>query len=881
MPFPIRRDYIRNRQNAPAAGNYTINVPRPAGAVEGDWLIAHIALGSSAAPLVSAPGWTTILSQSVNTHGIAIFARKYDEDDPATYPITYNATSAFGFEVSTSAIGDAADISNWIIGSSWRRGDNGGSQAITHSPSISVPDETLALAFEIEASNAIENDGSESITGATKWFGSPSQTTASVAIERVLVSYVEMPTAGATPTVITTWPNAVLNGAGIQIGIPYLEAAPPPTEYAVDTFERSVSNGWGTADVGGAWSHGSTTGVLSVAGGKAHIALTDPNGSAYGRLDSQSHDELEMYVEWSVDKIPTSGNVRPRFVPRYINGVGDYHVRASITSASTADFRWYRDDSAALGSTITLARTYMPGDVLKLRLQTLPDGAGVTRLRARMWYGDESEPLGWTIDITDSTPAYQAAGSSSLFVRIGAGIANPPITTSFDNLMITPRPADATTATGNIGFHVVPYFTQTRLRVGAKFLQDSLPNLVRIYDNTDTLVDTRTPTINVSKWGYADFTGLSSDTEYTIKFFVNSVEQTDAVFTVKTLPIDKQQFTVVAGSCQFTGSSHPIFTRIAEENPLFIAHMGDLQYQDATDETSWRAALESSLGSSTMAPMLETVPFSWTWDNHDRIIVDTLNMGSTSPLTVPAWRQAAGPTGWSSADTMGRSWTAGRVRFIQTDQWSVRDDPDLVAEPRTFLGAAQKQWWKDTLLAAEEPIIIWFCQWTAQNHTNGRWNSFNAETTELETWLSNNPGIKERLILVGGDSHQLQADSGTRTRAQGSRFNGVPSLNVSGFNRSSTGANSGNWDIAEGDVRLATDSESGWGAYSRLTFNDDGVTIDMLWEAVRVDPVGATDIIASWRRKTGTVTIDGKTAVSQYYRTDQNRVQPLSIEIPE
>jgi hypothetical protein len=135
--------------------------------------------------------------------------------------------------------------------------------------------------------------------------------------------------------------------------------------------------------------------------------------------------------------------------------------------------------------------------------------------------------------------------------------------------------------------------------------------------------------------------------------------------------------------------------------------------------------------------------------------------------------------------------------------------------------------------------------------------------------------------MVGGDSHQLQADSGTRTLAQGSRFVGVPSLNVSGFNRSSTGANGLNWDIAEGDVRLSTDPESDWGAYSRLTFTDNGHTIDMLWEAVRVNAVGATDILASWRRKTGTVTVDGKPAVAQYYRADQSRIQPLSIEMPE
>lgn len=882
MPLPVRRDYIRERQSTAAAGAWTINVPRPTNALEGDWIVAVICLGSGSATPNTTTGWNQILIRSVNTRSIAVYARKYEEDDPSTYPLAFNVTGGTGAEVSSFAVSNAADFAEWTIGTDWRRQDNGGSQAITQSPSITAPVDSLVFALEIEATNAIENDGSESISGATKWYGSPNQTTASVSIERVLVSYIDMEAGGTTGTVTTTWPNAALNGAGIQIAIPTSTDLPPVTEYALDTFERTVTaGGWGAADIGGNWTTGSNAGFLSVSSGTGHITIPSASSASYARLESIIQDDVELYAEWSVDKLPSTGNARPRFVTRYINGVGDYHVRASVTSAATADFRWYRDDTAGLGSMVTLPTPYTPGDILCVRAQTFPDGAGGTRLRARMWYLTDPEPTAWTIDLVDSTPGYQVAGVPSITAGIGAGVTNLPIDFSYDNFRISPRQPDATSSTGNIGLHVVPHFTQTSLRVGAKFLEESLVNEVQLFDQTDTLLDTKTATVPVSKWANVEFTGLTPDTEYTIKFVVNGTEQTDASFVIKTLPNEKNAFTIVAGSCQFTGSAHPVFTRMAEDNPLFIAHMGDLQYQNATDETSWRAAVESSLASSTMGPMLEKVPFSWTWDNHDRIIVDTLNMGTTSPNTAIAWHELAGETGWTSSTTMGRSWTAGRVRFIQTDQWSVRDDPDLVAEPRTFLGATQKQWWKDTLLAAEEPVIVWFCQWTAQNHANGRWNSFNAETAELEAWLNAHPSVKERLIMVGGDSHQLQADSGTRTLAQGSRFVGVPSLNVSGFNRSSTGANGLNWDIAEGDVRLSTDPESDWGAYSRLTFTDNGHTIDMLWEAVRVNAVGATDILASWRRKTGTVTIDGKPAVAQYYRADQSRIQPLSIEMPE
>jgi hypothetical protein len=882
MPLPVRRDYFRGRQQTGVAGAWVITIGKPANALEGDLLIAHMSLGANNVTVADLSGWQQLYLQPVNSRMIGTFVRRIEEDDPANYSMTLTTTGVVGMELSVIAISDAADVADWTIGTLWRRQDNGGSQVTTQSPSISAPADSLVLSLEIEVSSAVETDGSESINGATKWFGSPTQTVVGSSLERVLVSYIEATLPITTPAIITTWPNASANGAAFQIAIPYASSAPDTGIYAKDTFERTVASGsWGAADIGGNWANAGTASYLSVANGKGVMTIATPGGAGGARLTSIVNDDVELYAEWTTDSLPQGETTRPRFITRSISGTGDYHVRGTITPTGGVDFRWYRDDVAGLGSAVALPGTYTPGDVLKIRAQTFPDSPGVTRLRARMWYAVEPEPTSWAIDLTDATPAYQVAGYIGINAGLNSAATAGPISYFFDNFIVSERQTDLTSDTGNIGIHVVPHFTQTSLRVGAKFINHTLTNEVRLYDNLDTLIDTKTPIIPTSKWANVEFTGLTPNTEYTVKFFVNSVEQTDAGFTVFTLPAESSAFVIVAGSCQFTASSHPIFTRMTEDNPLFIAHMGDLHYQDAFDETAWRSAVESSLSSSTMKPMLEKVPFSWTWDNHDRIILDSLNLGSTSPDTVLNWTELAGTTGWSSSDTMGRSWTAGRVRFIQTDQWSVRDDPDLVVEPRTFLGATQKQWWKNTLLAAEEPIIIWFCQWTAQNNGNGRWNSFNTEVTELEDWLNAHPSIKERLVMVGGDSHQLQADSGTRTRLQGSRFSGVPSLNVSGFNRSSTGAGGLNWDIAEASLRLSTEAEASWGAYSRLTFNDNGHTIAMLWEAVRVDALGNIDIMASWERHVGTVTIDGNLAISQYYHQAQSRIQPLSIEISD
>lgn len=314
-----------------------------------------------------------------------------------------------------------------------------------------------------------------------------------------------------------------------------------------------------------------------------------------------------------------------------------------------------------------------------------------------------------------------------------------------------------------------------------------------------------------------------------------------------------KSFVYVAGSCQFTGSNHPVWDRIRDRSPLGLAHMGDMQYADATTLAGWRSAIEQSMVAPRFRSLLGVIPMTWTWDNHDRIIVDgggpagvALNLGKTDPATNTEWRRLAGTAGWSSADTAGRTWVVGRVRFVQTDQWTVRDDPDAGGTPPlTFLGAAQKAWFKDTLEAATEEVIVWLCQWTGQNHANGRWNSFPQETLELENWINARPSVKAKMVMIGGDSHSLQVTDGTRTRLQEQRFAGIPNYNISGFNRSSESPNGGTGWLDDRALRTSAQLEADWGGYSLITVTDDGTDLTFRWDGVRVNAAGVEDIMST------------------------------------
>lgn len=424
-------------------------------------------------------------------------------------------------------------------------------------------------------------------------------------------------------------------------------------------------------------------------------------------------------------------------------------------------------------------------------------------------------------------------------------------------LAIPGKPA-ASIETGRIGAHAALNPSSNSISVGLDKLGGTTVQVALMSSDGNTELARQTVSADTTTgWANVTFTGLEPASNYHVRFYVDGVLQTDASLFLKTLPVGAASYTVVAGSCQFTGSNHPVFDRIREDNPLFVAHMGDLHYADATTEIEWRNGMESSLSATRFKQLLRGTFLNWTPDNHDRIITNPtgagtgLNLGETAPQTAIEWKYFAGSSGWSTPDTLGRTWVAGRVRYIQTDGWSVRDDGDGDPAPRTFLGSAQKQWFKDTLTAAQEPLIIWFCQWTATNHANGRWNSFPEESSELEAFINARPDLKRRMVMIGGDSHSLQADDGSRTSGN-YRFSGIPSLNISGFNRSGT-ANDGQtfWTIANAPLRSSAQPEADWGGYSRVSITDDGMHLRFLWEGIRVNAAGVTDRVAFYSRSYG------------------------------
>ncbi len=271
-------------------------------------------------------------------------------------------------------------------------------------------------------------------------------------------------------------------------------------------------------------------------------------------------------------------------------------------------------------------------------------------------------------------------------------------------------------------------------------------------------------------------------------------------------PPGPASFTMAFASCAKTASTSQVFDRIRENHPLFYLNMGDFHYLNiqTNDRAQFRAAYDTVLASPQQAELYRHVPFVYIWDDHD---FGGNNSNRKAPsreaarLTyqeyVPHYPLAAG----AGAVPVYQTFAVGRVKFILTDLRSERDDVKKKDNAqKSMMGATQKAWFKEQLLAARDqyPLICWVSSvpWIGEagtnyyhlvktnqygfiHHTNlvdtgaGRtnrnralvdedhWSMYSAERRELADFIKSNhiSGV----CILHGDSHMLAADDGSHS----------------------------------------------------------------------------------------------------------------------
>ena len=207
---------------------------------------------------------------------------------------------------------------------------------------------------------------------------------------------------------------------------------------ASDTFERTTTAGWGTADVGGAWS---------VRGGAASMAETTDGD---GVLTLRPADGLSMVLP-ATDLGDSSTAVSYTLTGAPSTGAAYVGIESRFDGSSTyRSTVWHRADGtvwllvqrngAVIASQPLTGRTWGAGDTFRLRTEVTGDST--TTVRLKLWSGGAVEPPSWQLEVTDDeSSAETASGSAGLYAyRAGSGTGQTSV--RFDDLAVKAAGSD-------------------------------------------------------------------------------------------------------------------------------------------------------------------------------------------------------------------------------------------------------------------------------------------------------------------------------------------------------------------------------------------------------------------------------------------------------
>lgn len=213
------------------------------------------------------------------------------------------------------------------------------------------------------------------------------------------------------------------------------ETPPQAQEIAADDFERSVSNGWGAAQPGGAWSGAGSR--YAVAGGTGNHVLTSPGTTAETTLPGVSARDLELRTSLAWSRTAAQGTIYGTTVVRRQANGSDYRLKVVVGASGAIQLvlgRKVGGVETTLRSAIVTGLTQQAEVSYRIAVRVVSVG-GVTTLSGKLWRAGTAEPGAWLVTATDTTAGLQTAGSVGLNSYL-SGAAAAGITTRVDDLLV-------------------------------------------------------------------------------------------------------------------------------------------------------------------------------------------------------------------------------------------------------------------------------------------------------------------------------------------------------------------------------------------------------------------------------------------------------------
>ena len=231
------------------------------------------------------------------------------------------------------------------------------------------------------------------------------------------------------------------NGGGSNSVTKTVTVVPLPAfiTYAADAFGRTVSNGWGSADTGGAYTLQGTSSNFSVGSGVGSIVEPTSAQTRSALLNSPSAQDVDISFRVRANKVAANGayfiyavarrnsatnsEYRPRLL---LNANGTISAHASVLANGT---------ESPLGAAVVIpGLTQSANGWIRFRAQVT--GSGPTTIRVKAWADGQAEPAAWNYTATSSKlpdcrpPARSACASTPTAPSATRRLPSASMTTS-------------------------------------------------------------------------------------------------------------------------------------------------------------------------------------------------------------------------------------------------------------------------------------------------------------------------------------------------------------------------------------------------------------------------------------------------------------------
>ncbi len=321
--------------------------------------------------------------------------------------------------------------------------DKGGTDSTTQNVSVTLPNVPPTASFSyttngttanVDASGSTDSDGT--ITGYAWDFGEPSSGTNTASGKTASHQYAAPGTYTVTLTVTdnsnatsTTSKNVMVSAVSF---------------IANDTFNRTATSGWGTADVGGPWTIATGQAAKFAVTPGAGTMLLPPSSTQRALLGSVSSSSATTSTEFTLSTVPTGTGTGDSLYVGVVGrrvGADEYLARLTLDGNGNARL-WLLRDSIGMAS-FALPGTITAGTKYTIAINVT--GTNPVTISAKAWPSAGTEPATWQVTKTDTgttapTLNLQNPGSVGIWGYVAPGSSNvtsaSPLTLTFDSYSV-------------------------------------------------------------------------------------------------------------------------------------------------------------------------------------------------------------------------------------------------------------------------------------------------------------------------------------------------------------------------------------------------------------------------------------------------------------